>query len=156
MALTGRQPYTQKQIIDKYTPYKPAVYAQELIKLFTPQIVKQALPGGRLNSAVQGIPPNAYEPPQSPAMAGVNVLSPFRPVGVDVGQANAFKASQARKAMADWRYGKAKDYQNLRLRAKRMTPEQIANEKKKIDAKYKRAMEEWKRQQYPHKPPKGR
>ena len=158
MALTGRQPYTQKQVIDKNsTPDKLGVYAKELMNLFTPQIVKQALPGGRLNSAVQGIAPNNFEARQSPSMAALNVLSPFRPVGVDVAQANKFKGSQARKAKADWTYGMAKDLQNLEIRRAKMKPAQYAAERQKIEQKYLRAMQEWMKQQYPHKPPsKGR
>lgn len=157
LAMTGKQPYQQKELIGKNSPDKAALLGQELLKLYMPNVLKQSLPGGRFNSAVQGIPPSQFEPRQSVGMAAANLLSPFRPVGVDTGTANMWKGKEYKNAVNDWKYGIAKELRNLALRAGKLSPEQMRTEQQKIVAKYMRTQQEWMKNQYPntYKPPKG-
>ncbi|MHC9540333.1 MAG: hypothetical protein AB9903_12515 [Vulcanimicrobiota bacterium] len=73
---------------------KPPTAGLKIIKKFIPSL----LPGGpgfqKISNAVQGIPNSNFEAPQNPAMASLEALTPFRPVGIDQQQSQIFKKAQ--------------------------------------------------------------
>jgi hypothetical protein len=100
LMLTGKDPYTQKDIASKYDPNRNAKYAASYLKAILPLPVQTT---ERLMKSLKGEPQFAGEVPQRPDQALLHSLTPYRPIGVDVERSDFFKSRDMQTLMKEFK-----------------------------------------------------